>query len=94
MQKNVGGYDRLARFVLGPLLIVVGGVILAGLWSPIAGTTAVAVSAVAILVGLVFVVTATTQKCPLNKLLGLNTYRPPSDEDTGQETDTQGAKPS
>ena len=74
MEKNVGGYDRIARFILGPALIVVGGAALAGLLTVAAGTLGTAIAAIAVLVGLVLTVTATTQKCPLNRAFGLNTY--------------------
>ncbi|ELZ29826.1 hypothetical protein C474_12356 [Halogeometricum pallidum JCM 14848] len=47
MQKNVGGYDRIARLVVGPLLAVTG----------------------------------ITQKCPLNRALGIDTYRGETETD-------------
>lgn len=75
MEKNVGGYDRIARFVVGPILIVVGAAALLGLFTIAAGTLGLAIAVVAVLVGLVLSVTATTQKCPLNSVVGLNTYR-------------------
>lgn len=75
MEKNVGGYDRIARFVLGPILVVVGAASLAGLLTLAAGTVGLALAGVLLLVGLVLSVTAVTQKCPLNSLLGLNTFR-------------------
>jgi hypothetical protein len=75
MDKNVGGYDRLARFVVGPILLVVGLAAAGGLLSLAAGTAGLALAAVAILVGAILTVTAITQKCPLNSLLGLDTYR-------------------
>ena len=75
MDKNVGGYDRIARLVLGPILAIVGTVALFGFVTLAAGTLGVALAAIALLVGLVFVVTGLTQKCPLNSVLGLDTYR-------------------
>lgn len=75
MEKNVGGYDRLARFVVGPVLIVLGIASIGGLVSIAAGTLGVALAAAAVLVGTVLTVTATTQKCPLNSLVGINTHR-------------------
>ncbi|MFC6940423.1 DUF2892 domain-containing protein [Salinirubellus sp. GCM10025818] len=75
MEKNVGGYDRIARFVVGPILVVVGFAAFGGLLTLAAGTVGLALAAVALLVGIVFVTTATIQKCPLNAALGLNTYR-------------------
>ena len=75
MEKNVGGYDRTARFVVGPILVLVGLASLGGLLTLAAGTLGLVLAAVALLVGLVLTTTAVTQKCPLNSLLGLNTYR-------------------
>lgn len=74
MEQNVGGYDRTARLVLGPVLAIVGTAALFGFVTVAAGTLGVALAAVALLVGLVFVVTGLTQKCPLNSVLGLDTY--------------------
>jgi hypothetical protein len=81
MEKNVGGYDRLARFVVGPILVLVGLAAFGGLLTLAAGTLGLVLAAVALLVGLVLVTTAVTQKCPLNSVLGLNTYR--SEADSG-----------
>ena len=75
MEKNVGGYDRIARFVVGPILVLVGLAALGGLLTLAAGTLGLVLAAVALLVGLVLATTAVTQKCPLNRALGLNTYR-------------------
>ncbi|WP_255148637.1 YgaP family membrane protein [Halorarius halobius] len=87
MDKNVGGYDRIARLVLGPILAIVGGAGLLGVVTIAAGTLGVAIAAVALLVGLVFLATGLTQKCPLNRVLGLDTYR------TRPETDETEAGP-
>ena len=75
MEKNVGGYDRTARFVVGPLLILVGAAALAGLFTVAAGTLGLAVAAVLVLVGAILTYTGYTQRCPLNSMLGMNTYR-------------------
>lgn len=75
MDKNVGGYDRLARFVVGPVLIVVGLTALGGLVSLGTGTVSLAIAAVALLLGVVLTATATTRKCPIHSALGTNTYR-------------------
>jgi hypothetical protein len=75
MEKNVGGMDRTVRLVVGPILAAVGVAVAAGLLD--LGTTetvALAVGALALLAGLIFVVTGTTQKCPANQVAGLNTY--------------------
>ena len=74
MEKNVGGYDRSARFVLGPLLIIVGAAAFAGIITLSTGTLGLVLAGVAVLIGAVLTVTATTQKCPLNSTIGLNTY--------------------
>ena len=68
MEQNVGGLDRTARLVLGPLLVLVGlaaVVELLPLGMPVA--------AAALLVGLIFVVTGLTRTCVLNSLLGIDT---------------------
>jgi hypothetical protein len=74
MQKNVGGYDRLLRFVVGPILVVVGGAAFGGVLTLATGTVGLVLAGVALLVGAILTVTAVTQKCPLNSVLGLNTY--------------------
>jgi hypothetical protein len=75
MEKNVGGYDRIARFIAGPVLIVVGGVALGGFVTLAAGTLGLVLAGLAVLVGAVLTITATTQKCPLNAAVGLNTHK-------------------
>lgn len=76
MQKNVGGYDRLARLVGGPLLVVVGLAGYAGLLTLAFGPFPQALtSPVVLLVGLALTVTGAVQKCPLNAVFGANTYR-------------------
>lgn len=74
MKKNVGGYDRMVRFVVGPVLLVVGLAGLGGLLTLATGTIGVALAVAALLVGAVFIVTATVQRCPLNRALGIDTY--------------------
>lgn len=68
MEQNVGGYDRIARLIAGPLLLVVGLASVAELLP-----LGMAVGVAAAVVGLVFVVTGTTKFCILNRLLGLDT---------------------
>jgi hypothetical protein len=75
MNRNVGGYDRIARFILGPLLVIVAAAGFAGYVTVASGLLGAAVLWAALLVGAVFLVTATTQKCPLNRVLGLDTFR-------------------
>lgn len=59
MQKNVGGLDRTARIVVGPLL-------LAAALAAFAGYLAVGavVAAVSLVAGILLIVTGSTQKCP------------------------------
>ena len=68
MERNVGGLDRTARIVAGPIAGVVGIFALAGLL-PI-GTIP---GAVLLVVGLVLLGTGVTQRCLLHSLLGINT---------------------
>ncbi|WP_276301762.1 YgaP family membrane protein [Halorussus lipolyticus] len=68
MEKNVGGFDRTARLILGPALLLV---VLAWLLGAIALDLWLAV--VVLLVGTILTVTGLTQKCPANSLLGMNT---------------------
>ena len=83
MEKNVGGYDRIARFVVGPILVLVGIAAFGGLLTLAAGTLGLVLGAVALLVGLVLTTTAATQKCPLNSVLGMNTYRGGTETESG-----------
>jgi hypothetical protein len=85
MDKNVGGADRIARLVLGPVLIVVGAAALAGVGLSAGDALGVGLAVVGLLVGGVFVVTGTVQKCPLNGVVGLNTFR-----GSGSESDPTG----
>lgn len=70
MDKNVGGFDRNARLVVGAILLIVALAWLLGAFAlnPWLG-------AVAIVVGAILLATGATRKCPANSLLGLNTYR-------------------
>jgi hypothetical protein len=75
MERNVGGYDRTARLVVGPILIVVGVASLAGVLGLAAGTAGLALGVGALLVGAILTATGLIRTCPLNGLVGLNTYR-------------------
>lgn len=75
MDKNVGGLDRNARLVVGPVLVAFGVAAVAGyLDVGLGGTVGLAVTALAIVVGAVFLVTGATQRCPANDLAGVDTY--------------------
>jgi hypothetical protein len=68
MERNVGGLDRTARLVLGPLLAIAGLAIVLGYL-----VTNVYLGAALVLVGVIFLVTGAIQQCPINQLLGVNT---------------------
>lgn len=75
MNKNVGGLDRTARLVVGPILVAVGVAAVAGVLDiGLAGTIGLAVSALLLVAGGIFVVTGTTQKCPANQIAGIDTH--------------------
>ena len=63
MKLNVGGYDRIGRFVLGAVLLLVGmAAPLSAFWQTI----------VFVVAGIALV-TAVVRFCPANYLLGINT---------------------
>jgi uncharacterized membrane protein len=70
MEQNVGGLDRTARLVAGPILAVVGILILLDIvaTSPLLGGALV-------LVGAVFLGTGLTQMCIIHRVLGINTCK-------------------
>ncbi|WP_436926491.1 YgaP family membrane protein [Halosimplex amylolyticum] len=80
MEKNVGGYDRIARLVLGPILIIAALAVYFEVLA-VAGLLGAALVVAGLLVGAVFVVTGATQVCVLNRLLGIDTYRGRTGED-------------
>lgn len=51
MQQNVGSYDRIARFVLGAVLLALGGVAVAGVVRLGAGASGLALAAVSVVLG-------------------------------------------
>ena len=69
MERNVGGFDRTARLVAGPLLALVG---VAALLGTIPGGTVVGVAL--LVVGLVFVGTGLTQRCLIHRVFGFDTF--------------------
>lgn len=76
MKKNVGGTDRIVRLVIGAVLVLAGIAGYAGFLALAVGPLPQALTSVIVfLVGTILVVTGIVQKCPLNRLLGLNTYR-------------------
>ncbi|SNZ17183.1 Protein of unknown function [Natronoarchaeum philippinense] len=80
MEKNVGGFDRTWRLVVGPVLVLAAVAAFGGLVSL---STPVAV--IALVAGVVFLATGVLQTCFLNRLLGLDTYH-----DAGEESDASG----
>jgi hypothetical protein len=68
MDRNVGGLDRSARIVVGGLLAIAGIAAVIGYWE-----IGAAIGAGALVVGVVLLVTGTTQKCPINSAAGIDT---------------------
>ena len=64
MKYNVGGMDRTGRIVLGIVLLLVG------LAAPIEMTWRI----VALIIAAIALVTATVRFCPVNAILGINSY--------------------
>ncbi len=63
MKQNVGGMDRIARIVVGLVLLFVG------LVAPIEMTWRI----VALVIAAIALVTAAVRFCPANAILGINT---------------------
>lgn len=68
MKRNVGGLDRTARIAIGTLGVLAGIIAFAGYLA--LGTV---VAGVALVVGVILLVTGTTQKCPINEAVGIDT---------------------
>ncbi|WP_222920410.1 DUF2892 domain-containing protein [Natrinema sp. SYSU A 869] len=64
MDRNVGGLDRLGRFVLAAILLVVGY-----------RNRNRTLGALAFIAGSDILATAFIQRCPVNALLGIDTCR-------------------
>lgn len=74
MNINVGGNDRTARLVLGPLLILAGLAGYLGLVPVAFGPFPQALtSLILVVLGLIFTGTGYTRKCPVNEAVGRNT---------------------
>lgn len=75
MRKNVGGTDRIARLVIGPVLALAGIAGYAGLLGLAVGPLPQALTSVVVfLVGMILLVTGLVRTCPLNRILGYDTY--------------------
>lgn len=83
MKKNVGGMDRIARLVIGPVLGLAGIAGYAGVLGLAVGPLPQALTSVIVfLVGMILLVTGLVRTCPLNRLLGYNTARKGDSEDS------------
>ncbi|MGA7800534.1 MAG: DUF2892 domain-containing protein [Gammaproteobacteria bacterium] len=63
MNCNVGGADRMARLIVGVVLLVAGFVV------PMGATW----QTVVFVIGAILLITALARFCPLNRLFGINT---------------------
>lgn len=76
MNKNVGGYDKKGRFVIGGVLLIAGVAAYVGLLRVAVGPVPQALMALLLLVvGVILFVTGYTQRCPINSVLGVNTCK-------------------
>ena len=72
MDKNVGGYDRVARLVVAVPLVIVGVLGVTGTTG--VGSTVGVVGGIAALAGAVSLLfNVVTQRCLTNRLLGIDT---------------------
>lgn len=74
IERNVGGNERIARLVVGAVLVVVTAAGLLNLVNLESGAAVTAVLVLLLLVGLVLLVTGATQRCLVNQTLGIDTY--------------------
>lgn len=83
---NVGGVHLTVRYLAAPLLLALGGILLAGWWPAVTGTAAVALGAAALVAGVVSLIEARTRKCPGYAWLGIDTCpRPETDDGAAEE---------
>jgi hypothetical protein len=68
MEQNVGGYDRVARLILGPILSFTGKATLLGLLP-----LSVPLGALAVAAGFVLLVSGATGRCMLHSVFGVDT---------------------
>ena len=77
MEPNVGGYDRIGRFVIGTVLVLAGIAGYAGLLAVAVGPVPQALASVLlVVVGAILLITGATRQCVINRVLGINTFRP------------------
>lgn len=76
MDQNVGGADRSVRLLVGSALLVLGAAGYFGIVTFATGPVPQALASVlVVLLGLVLFATGVARKCPINRLLGVNTLR-------------------
>ena len=75
MERNLGGTDRTARIALGVLLTIAGMLIVSAGGGPETPASLKVLAGVLLVVGGVLFAVAGTQKCPVNAVLGRNTFR-------------------
>ena len=68
MKKNVGGIDRTGRIIIGAIVVIAGIAAFAGYFA-----VGAVIGAVAVVIGAILLVTGTTQKCPINSAIGIDT---------------------
>lgn len=68
MDKNVGGLDRRGRIAVGIVVAIAGIAALTGYWA-----VGAVIGGVALVIGVILLVTGTTQKCPINEAIGIDT---------------------
>lgn len=71
-EKNVGGWDKKIRYVLGTILVIVGLVVGIGSQGQITGIIG---GVLAIFAGIGLLFNAITGFCGLNHILGINTCK-------------------
>lgn len=74
MERNVGGYDRVGRIVMGVVLVLGGIAGYAGFVRVAFGPLPQALTAVVlVLLGIILLVTGGTRRCPINGVFGVDT---------------------
>lgn len=74
MERNVGGMDRTAR-VVGGFAFALASMATVAFGSGLGPDLQIAVAALLLVVAAVLLATAGAQSCPVNSLLGRDTYR-------------------
>lgn len=75
-QENVGGLDRVARLVVGPVLLACGLAALGGrLTLGLDEMRQLVGGGIGVVLGVGFAVTGVTRRCPVNRALGVDTHR-------------------